>query len=75
MSPKKKTNELKYQDALDELESIVNEVESDSLDIDRLSARIERALELIHYCRGKLRDTENTIQKAFENTLPDDEDA
>lgn len=67
MSPRKKNNELKYQEALEELENIVNEVESDGMDIDSLSERIERALELIQYCRGRLRDTENTIQKAFEN--------
>lgn len=69
MSAKKKSKDLKYQDALDELEAIVSEVESDTMDIDSLSERIERALELIHYCRGKLRHTEDTIQKAFENDL------
>lgn len=67
MSPRKKSSEIKYQDALEELEAIVSEVEGDNMDIDMLSERIERALELIHHCRGKLRDTENTIQKAFEN--------
>lgn len=67
MSAKKKSKDLKYQAALDELEAIVSEVESDTMDVDSLSEKIERALELIHHCRGKLRETETTIQKAFEN--------
>lgn len=67
MSPKKKNKELKYQDALEELEAIVSEVESDRMDVDSLSEKIERALDLIHHCRGKLKNTETTIHKAFEN--------
>ncbi|MDF9797326.1 exodeoxyribonuclease VII small subunit [Catalinimonas alkaloidigena] len=67
MSPKKKSKELKYQEALDELETIVNEVESDSMDVDLLSEKIERALTLINYCRAKLNDTDNKIQKAFDD--------
>ncbi|WKN30972.1 exodeoxyribonuclease VII small subunit [Porifericola rhodea] len=72
MSPKKKTKEIKYQEALDELESIVAEVENDTMDVDILSERISRALELINYCRSKLKDTENMIQKAFEGEEEED---
>lgn len=72
MSPKKKSNALTYQEALDELETIVNEVESDGMDVDVLSERIERALSLINYCRSRLHDTENKIQKAFENDDTED---
>ncbi len=72
MSPKKKNTDLKYQDALAELEAIVNEVESDNMNIDRLSENIERALTLIHYCRSKLKATETQIQQAFENDPQND---
>lgn len=66
MSPRKKNKEINYQDALNELESIVSAIEEDDLDIDKLSEEVKRALELIQYCRQKLRNTEEDIQKAFD---------
>ena len=66
MSAKKKNKEISYQEALEELESIVGEIEEDSMDVDSLSEKVSRAFELIEHCRGRLRNTENTIQQAFE---------
>jgi exodeoxyribonuclease VII small subunit len=66
MSPRKKNKELNYQDAVNELEAIVSAIEEDDLDIDKLSEEVKRALELIQYCREKLRNTEEDIQKAFD---------
>lgn len=66
MSPRKKNKEINYQDALNELEAIVSAIEEDDLDIDKLSEEVKRALELIQYCRQKLRNTEEDIQKAFD---------
>jgi exodeoxyribonuclease VII small subunit len=71
MSPRKKNKEIRYQDAVSELENIVQAIEEDELDIDKLSDEVKRALELIQYCRTKLRTTEDDIQKAFAD---DDED-
>lgn len=73
MSPKKKKIDLSYQEALQELESIVSDVEGEEQNIDVLSERIERALQLINHCRTKLHDTENKIQKAFETDESDEE--
>ncbi|MFP4093280.1 MAG: exodeoxyribonuclease VII small subunit [Cyclobacteriaceae bacterium] len=62
----KKNKELSYQQAMQELESIVARVEEDELDVDELSAQVKRAMELVSYCRTRLRTTENIIQQAFE---------
>ena len=75
MSRKKKIEDIKYQDALTELENIVDAIEEDSLDIDKLSDEVKRALALIEHCRNKLRNTENDIERAFkQNQEPGEED-
>ncbi len=43
-----------YQDALAELDEILDELEGDAVDVDRLGARVKRAAELIAICRGRI---------------------
>ncbi len=43
-----------YADALAELESILRELEDDSVDVDRLADRVRRAKELIELCRARI---------------------
>lgn len=74
MSPKKSTKKIGYQEAIDQLEEIVNAIEEDSLDIDTLSDEVQRALALIEHCRTKLRNTEESIQQAFDQNPPEDSD-
>lgn len=46
--------EIGYVDALAELEAILEELDDDSMDIDVLSDRVERAAELIKICRSRI---------------------
>jgi exodeoxyribonuclease VII small subunit len=50
---------------LTELEEIVNEIESDDIDVDVLAEKVKRATELIQFCKGRLRDTEDAVKKVF----------
>lgn len=43
-----------YAEAVDELEQILAELESDDVDVDRLADRVKRAADLIELCRGRL---------------------
>lgn len=52
-----------YATAYTELMEIVATLQNDATDIDALAARIERANELIKFCRERLRQTEDTVQK------------
>ncbi len=52
-----------YATAYAELMEIVASLQNDVTDIDALAARIERANELIKFCRERLRQTEETVQK------------
>ena len=43
-----------YADALTELDSILRELESSDVDVDRLAERVARAAELINLCRDRI---------------------
>lgn len=58
--------ELTYTKAIQELESIVAKMQSDSCDIDMLAAYTKRATELIKYCREKLFQTDEEVKKCIE---------
>ena len=55
--------EIKYEAAFAELQSIVNKMENDELDIDQLSEQLKRAQELIKFCKAKLTKTDEEIKK------------
>ena len=58
--------DLNYQKALDELESIVRKIEQDEPDVDQLSDMVARAVELVKYCKTKLKTTEEQINNNLE---------
>ena len=55
--------EMKYEAAIAELQSIVNKMENDELDIDQMSEQLKRAQELIKLCKDKLTKTDEEIKK------------
>ena len=55
--------EIKYNDAMKELEGILDGLESERIDVDELSLKVKRAIELIKLCRGKIEDTELEVKK------------
>ena len=45
---------LGYAEAMDELETILAELESSDVDVDRLAERVARAAALIELCRARI---------------------
>jgi len=52
-----------YQDAFDELQRIVSEIETGETNVDELSAKIRRASELIAVCKAKLVASEEEVER------------
>jgi exodeoxyribonuclease VII small subunit len=52
-----------YTEALQEIEEIIARIENDELDVDQLTQQVKRVSFLISYCREKLRNTEDEIEK------------
>lgn len=61
------TKELNYQEAYDELQTIVQEIEDNSISVDILSEKIKRAMFLVEYCKQKLQKIEIDIDKLIED--------
>lgn len=55
--------EIKYEEALKQLQEIVEKMENDDFDIDELAAQLKAAQRLIKLCRDKLSKTEEEILK------------
>lgn len=53
--------DIKYADAVKELETIIHEIENDETELDELMDKVKRAAELIRYCRQKLLRTEDEV--------------
>ena len=56
-------DELKYEEALAQLETIVRKMETNEFDIDELTVQLKTAQQLIKFCKDKLTKTEAEIQK------------
>ena len=56
-------NEMKYEEALAQLESIVCKMESNELNIDEIATQLKSAQRLIKFCKDKLTHTEQELQK------------
>ena len=58
--------DIKYEEAVRQLEKIVDKMESGELDIDSMAAQLKKAQELIKLCKDKLKRTDADIQKLLE---------
>lgn len=57
---------IKYSEAIKEVEEIVNQIESNELDIDELTEKIRRASELLKFCKEKLHAAEEEINNIID---------
>ena len=55
--------EMKYEEAMAQLEAIVRKMESNELDIDEIAAQLKTAQRLIKLCRDKLTKTETELSE------------
>ena len=68
-----KSTELTYRQAIEELETILRALETDAVDVDDLTTRVQRSAELIRLCKLKLRSAEQAIDQVFENLEEEEE--
>ena len=61
---------LTYQEAVNEIDEILNKIENEELDVDELSAKVKRVSNLIKLCKERLHKTEAEV----ENILKEMED-
>lgn len=63
-----------FGDAMGELEGILERIEGEEIDVDRLAAELGRAAELLDLCRAKIRRAEVEVTQIVQD-IEADEDA
>jgi exodeoxyribonuclease VII small subunit len=63
MTEPHEVDSLTYARAVDELESILAELEDDNLDVDHLAERVARAAALIRLCRSRITATRLEVER------------
>ena len=59
--------EIKYEEAVKQLEDIVKQLENGELDLDDMSSELKKAPQLIKICKDRLTKTDEEIKKILEN--------
>ncbi|WP_277265966.1 exodeoxyribonuclease VII small subunit [Prevotella corporis] len=57
---------IKYEEAVKQLETIVDKMENGDLDIDSMTEELKKAKTLIKLCKNKLKHTDEEIRKLLE---------
>ena len=67
-------DELRFGDALAQLEAIVHELESGDLELEDSLDRYQRGVELLRACRARLADAEARVTALLGEIEPDNEE-
>lgn len=59
--------EKSYNEAISELEQILDKIESGDLEVDVLGDEIKKASQLLKFCKDKLFKTDAEIKKILDN--------
>lgn len=57
------TTKFSYEKTVEEIESIIADIENNRLDVDQLSDAVSRVSELLKKCKKKLTDTQAIVDK------------
>ena len=58
---------MNYTKAYEELQQLVQHMESGQINVDELALKVKRAAELIKICKVKLHETEADVQKILKD--------
>lgn len=73
MMAKKKAEELRFGEAIEQLEEILARVESAEIDIDELAEELKKATTLLEICRSKIRRAEVEVTQIVQSLEDDSE--
>lgn len=62
MKSSKENKALKFEEAIDQLEATVEQMENDQLPLDHLILRYEEGMKLVQFCQEKLSEAEQKIE-------------
>ncbi|GET30958.1 exodeoxyribonuclease VII small subunit [Prolixibacter sp. SD074] len=57
---------ISYKEAVNEIEEILEQMESEELDVDQLSDKVKRVSYLIKVCKDRLHQTEEEVENILD---------
>jgi exodeoxyribonuclease VII small subunit len=66
---------VRYGAAVAEIEQILASIDRDEIDIDELSQKVERAVELLKVCRARLKATELRVTQVLQEVAAESAEA
>ncbi|MEG1635768.1 MAG: exodeoxyribonuclease VII small subunit [Rikenellaceae bacterium] len=69
-----KNSVISYAEAQQEIESILERLNNEQMDIDALSSEVARAVELIDICKKRLSKAEADVNKLFNKFEKEEEE-
>lgn len=67
--------ELSYSKAVEEMETIMDRIESGTLDLDELSGQVARVSELLEFCKQRLYQTREKVEEILREDQEDEKQA
>jgi len=64
-----------YAEAMREVESILSELDSNTIDVDVLSAKVERASYLITWCNERISSAQMTVDNLMADLIVDEDES
>ena len=64
---------ITYSEAVNQIEEILRKIENDELDVDELTKLVRNASDLIKYCKSRLFETEQEIEKILDDIKDEEE--
>ncbi|PIF05259.1 MAG: exodeoxyribonuclease VII small subunit, partial [Draconibacterium sp.] len=59
------TKKITYNEAITEIENILDKIENEELDVDELAEKVNRVSELLKICREKLQTTNKQVEQVL----------
>lgn len=63
-----------YAEAMREVESILSDLDANTVDVDTLASKVERASFLIHWCNERIASAQMTVDTLVADIDVDDEE-
>ncbi len=66
--------QIKYSEAISEIEEILELIEAGELDVDELTGKVKRVSQLIQLCKSRLQAADEDIKRILNQDNPETED-
>ena len=60
-----KEKDITYNEAMGEIETILEKIERDAIDVDNLAQQVKRVATLLALCKNKLTVTQSEVEKVL----------